>query len=437
MVPRYRGDDRGVGARSGYGWNPYKSFWEVVAEKSGAIAGWDGGSPACWWGIMFEDVAARFIEIDCGTTIYGEEICIQAIKGHRNSPDGYAVIGMYREEVPTGAGYEWRIWTTDRTTPPEVYYIVLIETKCPYQRFPDSKVPRQYKPQVWSGLVVSPICHFGLFADFVFRRCSIANLGPNTAYDTIYHMYDRRALGFPFAWGLTGVYAPTIDAPINLRIKGAKELSQEELDADEDSFGEFGAPRAADASLEAWHIYTSYFGMSIGTEARSRDVIDFGDCQKNTFDKAMSLISTKAFLTEHTDPCFADGRGADLHLGKEIGGVIDHMRNYPPADHYYLLGVIPWKLFKADYVPLERQVGFRQTLTETVDKVQAIATAARESGNPVEYIRAQRELEVPPSQQNAQNLRASRSHPQCQRPTCRTSLTCYRSRRRKKVASGD
>ena len=48
------------------GWNPYRTFWEVVAEKAGVTAGWAGGSIECNWGTLFEDVMARFVEIDSG-----------------------------------------------------------------------------------------------------------------------------------------------------------------------------------------------------------------------------------------------------------------------------------------------------------------------------------------------------------------------------------
>lgn len=301
------------------GWNPYRSRADIVADKSGAAVGWDGGSIACWWGTMFEDVTARFIEIDCGTDVLGSEICIRAIPGHRNSPDGYAVIGMYL------ADSEWKIWTTDCDFPPEIYYIAMIEIKSPYRRFPD-KIPRYYLPQVWSGLTVSPVCHFGLFVDGLYRRCALADLGPDGTYDKGYHSIDKKPLGAPSAWGLTGVYAPSLDAPIALRIKGAVEEADESQENSE-STGGFGASR--DVAIEAWSIHSAYFGVYMDKAASRADVIDFGDCGKAHFDKMMYYVSEKQFLAVHTDPCFQDGRGAELHSGAAIGRAIDRMRRSP------------------------------------------------------------------------------------------------------------
>jgi hypothetical protein len=359
------------------GWNPYRSRADVVADKSGATVGWDGGSIDCWWGTMFEDVTARFIEIDCGTAVYGSEICIRAIPGHRNSPDGYAVIGMYR------ADGEWKMWTTDCDFPSEIYYIAMIEIKSPFRRFPD-KIPRYYLPQVWSGLVVSPICHFGLFVDGMYRRCTLADLGPSEKYDRNYHSQDKKPLGAPLAWGLTAVYAPQLDAPISLRIKGAVEVGEEQ--EDDGSTGGFST--LPDVAMEAWSIHSAYFGTYMNRSASQVDIIDFGDCGKPHFDKTMYYISEKQYLTVHTDPCFQDGRGAELQSGATIGRTIDRMRRSSP-ESYYLLGVMPWKLFLVNYIPIPRRVGFRTEMIEAINSVHKDIAEAKNSGNPAAFLAAQ------------------------------------------------
>jgi hypothetical protein len=63
----------------------------------------------------------------------------------------------------------------------------LLEFKCPLSRRPDGGVPKQYLPQLWSGLAVSPVAHAGLFVDVVFRKCALADLGPGPEYDREYH----------------------------------------------------------------------------------------------------------------------------------------------------------------------------------------------------------------------------------------------------------
>ena len=382
------------------GWNPYRKFLEVVQEKAGTVAGFDGGNIACWWGSMFEDVMTRFIALDVGSPVIGDEICVQEIRGHRHSPDGYTVVGAF------WCDGQWNLWSTDCAFPADVHYSVVIEIKCPYRRMPDGKIPRYYRPQVWSGLVVSPVCHHGLFVDGVFRRCSLAQLGPSGAYDDVYHR-DRAPLGVPVAWGLTGVYAPRTDAPLDVRIKGATAATADS----EDELGVAAAGRSRDASAEAWRTHSAYFGLlmrqgggapagasrsaaerdrriAADVNASERDVIDFGDATYVLFDRTMGLLADKLFLSVHVDPCFHDGRGADLQTAAAIGRAVDRLRARPPAAHHYLLGVIPWKLFDVNYTVEPRRAGFRGELIGHVDSVHDMVADARASGNAREYLEA-------------------------------------------------
>lgn len=387
------------------GTNPYRSFFDVVAEKSGTAIGWDGGSIDCWHGILFEDVMARFIEIDCGAPVMGADICIREIPHHRNSPDGYTVVGMYRQDG------ELKIWTTDCAVQPEIYFIVLIEIKSPFRRHPDGKVPRYYLDQVWSGLTVSPVCHFGLFVDGVFRRCCLGDLGPSAAYDTNYHYFDKRRLGPPVAWGLMGVYAPSGDAPIEVRIKGAQAGTDDADNPENDESESVDAGLyVTDSSAEAWTIHSGYFGigMEAGVAAPA-DIIDFGDCPRQLYDRTMKLASDGSFMTVFTDPCFLDGRGEDLRSGRRIGQEIDRMRKTPPAPYFYLLGVIPWKLFLVNYVPVDRRAGFRSEIIQAVDRVYSLVAAAKESGDPAAHLKEKKEATAAEqSERAARNMRFTR-----------------------------
>src|SRR3990167_11032995 len=138
------------------GINPYSSFLDVVDTKISILdcgnGNWNGGNEACWWGVLFEDIIGVYTEINLGSPLHGDEICVQAIAGHRNSPDGYIVGKFYLEND------EFHLWTTDMDPLIETFQmIVLLEFKCPLTRKPNGSIPKHYVPQVLSGLAVSPI----------------------------------------------------------------------------------------------------------------------------------------------------------------------------------------------------------------------------------------------------------------------------------------
>ncbi len=88
-------------------------------------------------------------------------------------------------------------------------------------------------------------------------------------------------------------------------------------------------------------MYLQYFGTRM-VKTEIGNLIDFGECHFRMFDRAMSIIDSRMFLTRHSDPCIHDGRGAALMTGTDIGRAIDAMVATPPSDYHYLLGIIPW-----------------------------------------------------------------------------------------------
>lgn len=360
--------------------SPYKSFYDVVEEKlaaqTGAAGGFDGGGPACWWGTLFEGVIELVVAADLGSPLRGTDICIRATPGHRTSPDGYLVVRVAPGEGPG-------LWTTDRGPPPEtcVPLVALVEFKCPYSRRPDGAVPKHYRPQVWSGLSVSPLAHFGLFVDSVFRKCSLEALGPGPEYDREYHRAksDQAPWGDPFAWGLIAVYAPRLDAPRRVRMGWRGE---EWAPGDPDP----GAPDA-DASLAAWQVHSACLGMSsrAGGADASLDAADLGECPPKVFDRALGLIDRRRFPVRLAPPTFADGRGAR-------GGLAAAVREFhgnPPAGHW-LLGLLPWKLFEVNYVPVAPRPGFADEIAPLVAGVHAAVAAARAAPDPEDWLRQAR-----------------------------------------------
>lgn len=294
------------------GLSPYSSFYKVIESKIEICRGNKPGidSLSCWWGTLFEDVIMKYVEIDLGNEVKGSSICIQKYEGHRNSPDGYIVANFYyRDGV-------YNLWTSDMPDNlKEIQLILLLEFKCPITRRVTGDIPKYYKPQLLSGLSVSPIAHKGLFVDSVFRKCSLEQLGDNPYYDINFHKKTNKEL-YPIAWGIINIYQSENSNVIN-------------------------------------NIYESYFGY----EFEINDIIDLGDVPNEVFNDVMSLINDKSLITTPTTIHFADGRGNNEVLDL-------HKRSY--CD---IVAILPWKVFDVSYVFIEREPNFLEKIYPMIQKI--------------------------------------------------------------------
>jgi len=345
-------------------------FSEVVQSKVRALRKRPSPmmGPPCWWGSLLEDVSAAYIAIDLGAPVVGDEICIRRVPGHRTSPDGY-VVGRFFY----GGDGQLHLWTTDMDpTIPTVALVLMIEIKCPISREPKAgAVPPQYRPQVWSGLAVSPIAHRGIFVDTVFRRCSLGDLGDTPVYDAAYHprSAERDALEprLPVAWGLIAVYAPRLEAPRHVRLGWA---GPEWAPGDPDD--------ESDAAQIAWRIHAA---ASVPGEPA-----DLGEIEPRIFDQVLGLIDRRRFRVLRDAPMLSDGRGGSrLHKGYDAA--LAELDALAPADHW-LMGILPWKLMSVDYVFVDRRPGFLAEIAPLIAEVHATAAAAVASSDATAFISA-------------------------------------------------
>jgi hypothetical protein len=306
------------------GINPYSGFDDVVANKVAIIMGthkWDGGE-ACWWGTLFEDVIGEYVEIDLGSTIYGDDICIQDFPGYRNSPDGYIVA-----RIRMVNGKPILVTTLDIIDglPAGEYQIIVLEFKCPFARRPTGQIPKQYLPQVLSGIAVSPPVKLGCFVDALFRKCTLPDLGNNRTYDRKYHSRDfKKIMNDPVAWGMIGVYATAGN--------------------------------------------------------RRVPFVDFGAMDSEPFVRTLSLIDKHKLVVMRGTPCFADGRGYSLRSPDEIATAIENFKTVLPG--YTLVGVLPWKLFGAHYSLVDEKDNFLAELKPLIERVHlAVAEKIQSASN--------------------------------------------------------
>lgn len=314
------------------GLSPYSSFYKIVESKIDICKGnkpWNSiETLSCWWGTLFEDVITKVVEMDLGNKIKGTSICIQKYEGHRNSPDGFMVANFYLKDNM------YHLWTTDLSKELiDLSLIVLLEFKCPITRKVTGDIPKYYKPQVLSGLAVSPLAHKGLFIDTIFRKCNIEQLGNNSEHDIIFHKKNIKNLE-PVAWG-----------SITIHIHQSKNTDIIK------------------------NIYEKCFDIEYVDNNEENDIIDLGDVSYSIFNDVMSLINDKILITTPSTVRFADGRGDS--------DILDLRKR----SNCYIFAVLPWKLFDISYIPVDREPNFLENIYPLIQKVHELVKESIENGD--------------------------------------------------------
>jgi hypothetical protein len=267
--------------------------------------------------------------------------------------------------------------------------IFLLEFKCPISRCPSDTVPAQYRPQIWSGLAVSPVAHAGLFVDCVFRKCAIADLGPGPAFDAEYHS-RKVEYAAAVAWGLIGVFVPRLDAPRWVRLNWQR-AAWAEGDPEDDT----------DYATEAWRMRTEARAAGYcvpagyGGPGGDESVVDLGAVPGRAFDRILNAVNLRRFACRRLMPCFADGRGLDLHSEGAVAAELALLGATAPV-HHCLLGVLPWKLFEATMVPVARHPDFMGLAGPLIADVHERVRAALAQPDPEAHLRSERRAAARP-----------------------------------------
>lgn len=294
----------------------------------------------CEWGNLFEPIITSYIELNFNSKVYGDDICVQVYPGHRNSPDGYIVVKTFEDEEG-----DLHIKTAEHEDKPtHRVHTLLLEFKCPLVRKPIAgDVPDHYRPQLWSGLSVSPMCDYGLFVDAVFKRCSLSNLNfDNCKYDTRCE-YDTP----PLALGLICVFVNKMDEEMKTFIKSL-------------------------------------------TKTKTSKFIDFGTQKIATFEKFLMMIGSKHFIVDDSIISTRTGKGVDMSTTKSINS---HL--VPHLDDDKFIGFLPWKLFSVEYVSVKNEIDYDEDIAPLIEKLHSLKEESIESGDIEKYFRKLSEPECP------------------------------------------
>lgn len=301
------------------GESPYKNVDDLIEEKVKKRLGHDVSfsNPACWWGTLFESVITAYVEIDLDEKVYGDNSCIQKYPGHRTSPDGYIIVNITKNN---------EIWQSNQPRDDIVTTaIALIEFKCPVTAKPPKTCPKHYKPQILSGLALSPMAAFGLYIGASFRRCPYNSLGCNSTYLVSATLkIDPYKDKLPVAWGVIAVYDVLTD------------------DSDINFIQDFG-----------------------------------GYCYD--FNQTLETINNKEYDVIKFAPTFADGRG-------EVVPTIEEMKQASPKNRH-LVGYLPWKLFHVTYATVQRDEKFLDVVLPKIAEVNKCVDEALSQDDPLDYLR--------------------------------------------------
>ncbi len=182
--------------------NKYNTVSKLIQSK----LGYDqfNGSIVTYWGNVFEELIRQYAERKFKCTIQ-ETGSIKHTDGYLSySPDGLAVIDSTHLVSEFGS-----INTAFGMTDTHEDYLTLFEFKCPHSRIPSSEIPDHYLPQVKTGMNVIGFLELGVFMQAVYRRCSVADLRYNKAYNKYGHFKDAEPRGNPISYGFIAMYATT------------------------------------------------------------------------------------------------------------------------------------------------------------------------------------------------------------------------------------
>ncbi len=279
------------------GCNPYKKIRDLIQTHIGLKV--FNGSINTYWGSILEDLVTIILEDVWHTKIYEAGSLPGVVEGQKYSPDGL----MYLE------------WLDQ---------IVLIEIKSPARRVVNGKIPRMYKPQVYTGLDTIPIANFAIFVDAMFRRCSLEDHSFTATYDTQIH--PDKPLGVPHALCMVGIfeqqYTGTYDDLQNL--VSENELLQDFVD---------------DYNLEQ-------LKSKQGESSPPQKYVDIGACSPDVLEAVLKDV-TRHKLSFYFPQWTSDEKISSKDMIKDY-------EEYCDKHNYIKVAVMPLKLFRCDIIPVSR-----------------------------------------------------------------------------------
>lgn len=283
------------------GCNPYKSLRGLIEGHLGITT--FTGNINTYWGTILEDLVTLILEKKWNCKIYETGSLPGAIDEQKYSPDGLVYLSF-------------------------LDMIILIEIKSAARRIANGKIPRMYKPQIYTGLDTVQIADMGLFVDALFRRCAIEDLKFTPKYDTLIH--PDKVLNLPLVLCMLCIYD--------------------------------------EKHTQKYTMLKSRYGK------KNDDWIDAGSCSAP--DLELLLKETAEKKLKFFVPKFVERKDNEA---ESIRAMFDEFNTFIFENKYVPIAIMPLKLFKLELVPVERnswrntsdndEKSFVESYRDTIKKV--------------------------------------------------------------------
>lgn len=359
-----------------------RGLFDVVRER---IFGSNfSGNIATRMGRIMEDVPRKIIEKIFNTTVHELKSLPNQLNHTSYSPDGVAVLKLFNKII-----------------------MVLLEFKVPLSRIPDGKIPREYLPQIKSGMCALPMVDGSLFVNSMLRICPLRDFSYNLEYNTKLHKSDlttcktrpnshKSKLEHIYAFGLSIIVQNKIQRQASLQYLQAMEVVPTTNTSYGNSFVIFDGP-----SFETKLLNNPGPGArSDSTEQKDwyqslllNNEVDYGNESESTYDRLFSYIDEHKLVSVFTIPPFVVNENlGNIELLKQehyilpiqpnvisnemhsyFSSSMEFLRSQLEAQSVDIVGCIPYKIFKMDiiYQPNDEPL-FIKNLKPFIDKYAEI-----------------------------------------------------------------
>jgi len=407
------------------GYNSFSSPKKLVAQKVGLTH--FNGNTACRWGKIFEPVTTTLTEVMLNMDQEIAELgsLPGCVPGQRYSPDGMGVVWMPK----TVQDYNKKTRAKKYRSVDWRWMCILFEFKAPYSGYAKSKrIPRNYEPQVLTGLASIKSAERGIFISNIYRRCSLPELNFDSQYNRTYHHRDGNKT-MPATLGKHSICTRTpVAVGMVIFYHDVKVPDDGDDNCDDDSDGEYDMTEAKSGNgapdMGGGNDYDSTECTGFDDVIFSGNAIDMGNCSSAIFEHILRLYDDGEMKELYLPPVVCqegleEGMDSNWVLQKceaavpldeatrraaKFGAALTHVkgniekvpgrRSQRPARR--MAAYLPWKNFHTYIRQRDPEPGYADTLRGPVAAALAAVSTILDGEPTADDIQARYDEAYPP-----------------------------------------
>lgn len=380
------------------GMNKYSTLKGWIAGKIGLTH--FNGNLYTKWGKLFEPITTELIKkfLHIKEIYETGSIPSHMMDGVKYSPDGLAIVKLLCDY---GSGISrWE------------YLSVLFEFKSPFSTIPDGHIPPQYISQPLTGMCSIPNIDIALFVNNLYRKCSLKQFQFNNEYDTQTHSQDEKKgykPGNPIAMGII-YFCRTKNSKYDDKFADLFDdheiidelLSEQSEQSSEQSEQSEHSKDDTPVEYDQESLFLNSKNIDISKikylYVANNDPIDYGKSNMYSFMEILRMIEENevsihykslVIQSELSQISFLRAQGLSV-LNQNITKEINTLKNIPLESEFgKVIGLLPWKLFKCDIIPQQKDPQFLYNNKETINNALQILKKIND-GNPTPEEKIQR-----------------------------------------------